>query len=107
MVAPVSARHAVPLFRLLAGIADAVAIPVTGLALDSRKVRPGDLFLAMPGERHDGRNYLAAVEAAGAVAAVVEVLAFLVHPLHYLRTILCFHFVHSQHFQTCQNLVQL
>ncbi len=36
---------------------------VTGLALDSRKVRPGDLFAALPGVRVDGRQFIdAAIE---------------------------------------------
>lgn len=65
-------RHAVPLFRLLAGVADAVALPVYGLQLDSRRVRAGDAFLALPGEQHDGRNYIADAVAAGAVAIVAE-----------------------------------
>jgi UDP-N-acetylmuramoyl-L-alanyl-D-glutamate--2,6-diaminopimelate ligase len=72
MPLPTSPGHAVPLFRLLLGIADAVALPVYGLALDSRRVQPGDLFLALKGEQHDGRDYLAAVAQAGACAAVVE-----------------------------------
>lgn len=65
-------QQAVPLFRLLHGIVDSVALPVTGLELDSRKLKAGDLFLALRGEQHDGRNYLAQAEAAGAVAIVAE-----------------------------------
>ena len=65
-------RHAVPLFRLLAGVADAVALPVYGLQLDSRRVRAGDAFLAVPGEQHDGRNHIGEAVAAGAVAIVAE-----------------------------------
>jgi UDP-N-acetylmuramoyl-L-alanyl-D-glutamate--2,6-diaminopimelate ligase len=45
---------------------------VRGLALDSRKVAPGDLFIALAGAAHDGRNFLAQAAAAGAVAAIVE-----------------------------------
>ena len=29
---------------------------IKGMQLDSRRVRPGDLFLALPGEQHDGRQ---------------------------------------------------
>ncbi len=72
MALPADSRHAVPLFRLLAGVANAVALPVYGLQLDSRRVRPGDTFLAVPGEQHDGRNYIAAAVEAGAVAIVAE-----------------------------------
>ncbi|KAA5805295.1 UDP-N-acetylmuramoyl-L-alanyl-D-glutamate--2,6-diaminopimelate ligase [Alkalicaulis satelles] len=32
---------------------------VSGLALDSRKVKPGDLFAALPGVRTDGRQFIA------------------------------------------------
>jgi UDP-N-acetylmuramoyl-L-alanyl-D-glutamate--2,6-diaminopimelate ligase len=35
-------------------------------------LKPGDVFIAMVGERHDGRSYLAEAAAAGAVAAIVE-----------------------------------
>lgn len=48
------------------------ALPVAGLALDSRKVRPGDLFLAYPGEAGDGRAYIDQAIAAGAVAVLAE-----------------------------------
>ncbi len=46
--------------------------PVTGsLEFDSRKVAPGGLFLALPGERVDGHDYVGAVTAAGAAASLV------------------------------------
>jgi UDP-N-acetylmuramoyl-tripeptide--D-alanyl-D-alanine ligase len=44
---------------------------VTGaVTVDSRTVGPGDLFVALPGERVDGADYLAPAAAAGAVAAI-------------------------------------
>jgi UDP-N-acetylmuramoyl-tripeptide--D-alanyl-D-alanine ligase len=44
---------------------------VTGaVTLDSRTVAPGDLFVAVEGERVDGRDYLPAAAAAGAVVAI-------------------------------------
>jgi UDP-N-acetylmuramoyl-L-alanyl-D-glutamate--2,6-diaminopimelate ligase len=43
---------------------------VTGVEHDSRRVRPGDLFVAFPGQRFDGRAFAAAAVAAGAVAVV-------------------------------------
>jgi UDP-N-acetylmuramoyl-L-alanyl-D-glutamate--2,6-diaminopimelate ligase len=46
--------------------ADAVA--VTGLAVDSRAVRPGDLFFALAGHKTDGARFIDAAIAAGAVA---------------------------------------
>ncbi|PKO42906.1 MAG: UDP-N-acetylmuramoyl-L-alanyl-D-glutamate--2,6-diaminopimelate ligase [Betaproteobacteria bacterium HGW-Betaproteobacteria-4] len=40
----------------------------TGVADDSRQVRPGDLFLAYPGDLADGRRYIADALERGAVA---------------------------------------
>lgn len=45
-------------------------LPVTGGAADSRRVRPGDLFAAFPGESTDGNLYVAEALANGAVAAI-------------------------------------
>ena len=47
-------------------------LQVEGLAYDSRRVRPGDLFVAVRGERADGHHYLEEALEAGAVGAVVE-----------------------------------
>jgi UDP-N-acetylmuramoyl-tripeptide--D-alanyl-D-alanine ligase len=44
---------------------------VKGLSTDSRRVRPGELFIALRGERFDGHCFLEAVARAGAAAAVV------------------------------------
>ena len=49
---------------------DALGVVYTGIAIDSRKVEPGDLFLAYPGEISDGRRYIAEALAAGAVAVL-------------------------------------
>lgn len=49
--------------RLLQG---SPATPVSGFAYDSRKVKPGDCFVAMPGEKVDGHEYAATAAAAGA-----------------------------------------
>jgi UDP-N-acetylmuramoyl-tripeptide--D-alanyl-D-alanine ligase len=53
--------------RLLDGDPDATA---TGVAVDSRLVRPGDLFVALPGGRTDGSLFAAAALQAGAAATV-------------------------------------
>ena len=45
-------------------------IRVSGVRHDSRRVSPGDLFVAIPGERFDGRDFALQAEAAGAVAVV-------------------------------------
>ena len=47
-------------------------IAVTDLALDSRKVRPGDVFLALPGAHADGRAFIADAVARGAAAVLAE-----------------------------------
>ncbi|HJO29606.1 MAG TPA: Mur ligase domain-containing protein, partial [Acidobacteriota bacterium] len=51
------------------GDADTV---VTGIAYDSRKVQPGDVFVAVPGFVHDGLRFVTDAVAAGAVAIVAE-----------------------------------
>lgn len=48
------------------------AAVVRGAAIDSRRVRPGDLFFALPGERTDGHRFVASAITAGAAAAVVS-----------------------------------
>jgi UDP-N-acetylmuramoyl-tripeptide--D-alanyl-D-alanine ligase len=44
---------------------------IRGAAVDSRLVEPGQLFVALPGERTDGHRFLDAASAAGAAALVV------------------------------------
>src|SRR6202043_1406719 len=46
----------------------AEAVVVTGLAVDSRAVRPGDLFFALAGTKTDGARFIDAAISAGAVA---------------------------------------
>ena len=46
------------------------ALEVTGVALDSRVVKPGDLFFALAGSKTDGARFIDAAVAAGAVAVV-------------------------------------
>lgn len=47
-------------------------IEVSGIAFDSRLVKPGDLFVAIPGLTVDGHRFIGAAAEAGAVAALVE-----------------------------------
>src|ERR1700744_5162945 len=44
------------------------AVDVKGLAVDSRAVKPGDLFFALAGAKTDGARFIEAATAAGAVA---------------------------------------
>jgi UDP-N-acetylmuramoyl-tripeptide--D-alanyl-D-alanine ligase len=44
----------------------------SGVVIDSRKVGPGDLFVALPGDRVDGHDFVGAALAKGAAAAMVE-----------------------------------
>jgi UDP-N-acetylmuramoyl-tripeptide--D-alanyl-D-alanine ligase len=55
---------------------------VTGrVTVDSRTVGPGDLFVALPGERVDGHDFVAAAAGAGAAAALVA------HPVEELPAV--------------------
>lgn len=48
----------------------AKGIPVTGLAVDSKRVRAGNIFFAISGTHHNGRDYIKEAVAAGAVTVV-------------------------------------
>jgi UDP-N-acetylmuramoyl-L-alanyl-D-glutamate--2,6-diaminopimelate ligase len=49
-----------------------LGVPFAGLAIDSREVRPGDLFLALPGDSADGRRFIAQAIASGAAGVAWE-----------------------------------
>ena len=66
-----------PLHKLLteAGIPVPTGLPavtVSGIAVDSRAVRPGDLFIAICGLHTDARRFIAQAAAQGAVAVICE-----------------------------------
>jgi len=44
--------------------------PITGIALDSRRVVPGNLFFALPGRRADGASFIDEAVSRGAAAVV-------------------------------------
>lgn len=48
------------------------AFQASGIEMDSRDVRPGDVFIALKGEAMDGHKFVAAAFAKGAVAAIVD-----------------------------------
>jgi UDP-N-acetylmuramoyl-L-alanyl-D-glutamate--2,6-diaminopimelate ligase len=62
-----------PLHQLL-GRGDGVdqQVMVSGMQLDSRLVEEGDVFLALPGEMHDGRQFIEQAVANGASAVIAE-----------------------------------
>jgi UDP-N-acetylmuramoyl-L-alanyl-D-glutamate--2,6-diaminopimelate ligase len=45
---------------------------IKNIAFDSRKVRQGGLFVAIPGEKHDGRTFIREALDKGAVAIITE-----------------------------------
>ncbi len=50
----------------------AAQIEITGVSIDSRTVRPGQLFVAISGENFDGHDFVGAAVKAGAVAVIVS-----------------------------------
>ena len=45
---------------------------VTGVVTDSRAIKPGELYVALRGERHDGHAFIAQAHGLGALAALVS-----------------------------------
>lgn len=67
--------HPVMLANLLNGFVDTTALPeisVTGLALDSRQVEQGMLFIAVQGAEVDGASFIGQAINRGAVAVLIE-----------------------------------
>lgn len=59
-------------------VPEARALPdvaISGLAMDSRQVKPGDLFLAFPGGQHDGREFVGEAVQRNAAAIVYELFS--------------------------------
>src|SRR4051812_15735616 len=46
--------------------------PISGIVIDSRRVVPGTLFFALPGQRADGAAFIAEAVSRGAVAVVTQ-----------------------------------
>ncbi|MCB0912909.1 MAG: UDP-N-acetylmuramoyl-L-alanyl-D-glutamate--2,6-diaminopimelate ligase, partial [Propionibacteriaceae bacterium] len=57
------------LSAILPGAAD---VPVTGVSLDSRGVRPGDLYVALPGQATHGARFAGQAVEAGAAAVLTD-----------------------------------
>jgi UDP-N-acetylmuramoyl-L-alanyl-D-glutamate--2,6-diaminopimelate ligase len=67
----------VPTTTLLDALTDKTVVgtlpaTVNGVAYDSRKVEPGEIFVAVPGLKRDGRRYVEEALARGAAAVVLE-----------------------------------
>ncbi len=76
---PVTARDALPLALWSAAEIETATggiashdFRASGVEMDSRDVKPGDLFVALKGEAMDGHKFLEAAFAKGAVAAIVD-----------------------------------
>ncbi len=46
--------------------------PISGLAIDSRRVAPGNVFFALPGQRVDGATFIDEAVSRGAVAVITQ-----------------------------------
>ncbi len=49
-------------------------VMVEGVSIDSRAAGPGQLFVAIKGDRHDGHDYLRAAAAAEAIAGGIDII---------------------------------
>jgi UDP-N-acetylmuramoyl-L-alanyl-D-glutamate--2,6-diaminopimelate ligase len=72
-----AAVAAVPLAAIGEAIGVAVpgashSVPVTGISLNSRSVRPGDLYVALPGAARHGADFVSQAVEAGAVAVLTD-----------------------------------
>ena len=47
-------------------------VSVDGVTIDSRSARPGDLFVAIKGDTHDGHDYLLDAAKAGCISSIVD-----------------------------------
>ncbi|MCA3130911.1 MAG: UDP-N-acetylmuramoyl-L-alanyl-D-glutamate--2,6-diaminopimelate ligase [Rhodocyclaceae bacterium] len=55
---------------------ESLGVPLRGMSADSRRISPGDVFVAFPGERSDGRAFIPQALAAGAAAVLFEPRGF-------------------------------
>jgi UDP-N-acetylmuramoyl-tripeptide--D-alanyl-D-alanine ligase len=76
---PVTARDALPLALWTAAEIEAATggtascdFQASGVEMDSRDVKPGDVFVALKGEAMDGHRFIPAAFEKGAVAAIVD-----------------------------------
>jgi UDP-N-acetylmuramoyl-tripeptide--D-alanyl-D-alanine ligase len=67
-----AAMGAAAVLEAPASVSNAGTLEVCGYSIDSRTVKPGELFFAVKGERLDGHDYVAAALDRGAAGAVVS-----------------------------------
>ena len=53
-------------------LSDAVASTYKGITTDTRSLKPGEVFVALRGEKFDGHEFVAQAIAVGAIAAIVD-----------------------------------
>jgi len=52
---------------------EGIDVTAEGVSIDSRTAKPGDLFVAIRGERFDGHDFLGKASEAGCIAALVDI----------------------------------
>lgn len=62
--------------RATGGTLEGADVLVKAVSTDSRKIEPGQLFVALRGDRFDAHDFLAAVRDAGAAGALVDRLGY-------------------------------
>src|SRR3954463_15724829 len=72
MEVPVLLRTLISRFDPTIQPADVPDVEILGIKDDSRQVHRGDLFIARPGTRTDGREFVADAAAKGALAVVTQ-----------------------------------
>ncbi|MER6991229.1 UDP-N-acetylmuramoyl-L-alanyl-D-glutamate--2,6-diaminopimelate ligase [Saccharopolyspora hirsuta] len=75
MIVECGCQHAIGLSGVVRGLPEAELLGdarILEVCTDSRRVRPGALFCAVPGTRRDGRGYAAEAVAAGTSALLVQ-----------------------------------
>ena len=58
--------------EMVQGAINGADIPIEGISIDSRTTKPGDLFVAIKGERFNGHDFVKTAAASGAAALMVS-----------------------------------
>ncbi len=72
MIRPTGVRVSGAALRRMLGLPDGPPDEVTGVTLDSRRVRPGDLYAALPGFTTHGARFAGMARSAGAAAILTD-----------------------------------